>query len=297
MLKSGYLFLFILLQLGLSAQTSEIVVVNDTNGYSGTMAAINHWGGISKIVKPGQRIGLLINSDFSEPGAYVNPDLSIAVIRMCFEAGASEVISLQDIKPEYWLKSANYEANKTLIGQVKMVEKNTFPAMYDSINFTRLDTIPGAKGLLKADVVSELFKIDVFIDIPVAKHHATTILTCCMKNLMGLCTRATNVTMHLNGPKRNDPVYLAQCITDIFAIRKPDFYVVDALMGIITNGPNGPGEIMKPGKIIVGNDPVALDSYCARLLGFAQSDVPTLQTGEAAGLGTARLENVTIREF
>ncbi|OFY09069.1 MAG: hypothetical protein A2X11_02195 [Bacteroidetes bacterium GWE2_42_24] len=297
MLRTGLLFLFLTLLLGLSAQTSNIVVVNDTNGFTGTISAIDHWGGISNVVKPGQKIGLLINSDFSEPGAYVNPDLSIAVVKMCFEAGASEVISLQDIKPEYWQRSANFEANKSIIGRVRMVDKNTFPATYDSINFTRLDTIPGAKALRKAEVVSELFKIDVFIDIPVAKHHATTILTCCMKNLMGVCTRATNVTMHLNGPKRNDPVYLAQCITDIFVIRKPDLYIVDALMGIVTNGPNGPGEIVKSGKIIIGTDPVALDSYCAKLLGFPQSDVPTLQTGESSGLGTANLENVTIREF
>lgn len=292
---SAFLF-FALLHAVLAGQTTKIVVVNDSNAFKATVTAVSAWGGLTGIVKPGQRVGLLINSDFDEKGAYVDPEVSIAAVKLCFDAGASEVICLQAVKPTYWQKAKSYPQHEAMIARVKNVEKNSFPAKYDSVNFTRLDTIPGAVELRNVEVVSELFKVEVFINIPIAKHHATTILTCAMKNLMGLCTRATNVTMHLNGPKRNDPVYLAQCITDIFAIRKPDLTIVDAQAGIVTNGPAGPGEMVHPGKVVVGVDVVAIDAYCADLLGFPMTDVPTLSTGEAAKLGIADLRKVTVIE-
>lgn len=295
--RSFFLSAFLFMVLTVSSQLERIVVVNDTNAFRATNVALNASGGMASYIKPGQKVGVLINSDFEERGAYVDPDVSLAVIKMCFDAGASEVVCLQAVKDSYWKKAKNYHALSSVIERIKNVEKNSFPAKYDSINFVRIDSVRGAKELKKAEVVSELFHIDVFINIPIAKHHATTILTCAMKNLMGLCTRATNVTMHLNGPKRNDPVYLAQCITDIFAIRKPDLTIVDAQAGIITNGPSGPGEIVYPGKVIVGKDVVAIDAYCARLLGFPVSDVPTLETGEAAGLGSSDPSKVTIVEI
>jgi len=292
----SFFFFFVLLQTMVTGQTSKIVVVNDTNAFNATITAVGLWGGLTETIKPGQRVGLLINSDFDEKGAYVDPEVSIATVKLCFEAGASEVICLQAVKPTYWQKAKSYPQHEAMIGKVKNVEKNSFPAKYDSINFTKFDTIPGAIKLRKAEVVTELFKVDVFINIPIAKHHATTILTCAMKNLMGLCTRATNVTMHLNGPSRNDPVYLAQCITDIFAIRKPDLTIVDAQAGIVTNGPGGPGEMARPGKVVVGTDVVAIDAYCADILGFPKADVPTLATGVAAKLGIADLSKVRVIE-
>lgn len=297
-MKKLFLFLnLMLIACFLQAQRSTLVVVTDTNVVEATNKAVVGLGGMERFVKPGQKVGLLINSDFDEKGAYVNPDVSLAVVKMCFDAGASEVICLQAVKPDYWKRSALADQFGSYLQKLKYVEKNTFPAKYDSIHFVKLDTLPGSKSLRKAEVVAELFTIDVFINVPVAKHHATTILTCAMKNLMGLCTRATNVTMHLNGPERNDPVYLAQCITDIFSIRKPDLTVVDAQAGIVTNGPGGPGELKYPGKIIVGTDVVAIDTYCAEMLGFPVSDVPTIAAGVQANLGTSNLNEIKIIEI
>ena len=35
--------------------------------------------------------GLLVNSPFKNYGAYVNPEITLAVVKMCFEAGAKEI--------------------------------------------------------------------------------------------------------------------------------------------------------------------------------------------------------------
>lgn len=278
------------------AQSNLISVSTGPEPFAQTIKAVDLLGGMQKFINPGQTVGLLINSDFEEEATYVNPDVAIAVVKMCFDAGASEVVCLQNVKPEYWQRSSLFATHSEILSKVKSIEANSFPAKYDSINFVKFDSIPGAIALKKAEVVKKVFEVDVFISVPIAKHHATTVLTCAAKNMMGLCTRATNVTMHLNGPKRNDPGYLAQCIIDLFKLRKPNLVIADATKMIITNGPGGPGEIRTFDKIVAGTSAICVDTYCTQLLGFAQQDVMTNAKGLEAGLGESNLENIKIIE-
>mgnify|MGYP001805983729 CR=1 FL=1 len=278
------------------AQSNLISVSTGPEPFAQTIKAVDLLGGMQKFINPGQTVGLLINSDFEEEATYVNPDVAIAVVKMCFDAGASEVVCLQNVKPEYWQRSSLFATHSEILSKVKSIEANSFPAKYDSIYFVKFDSIPGAIALKKAEVVKKVFEVDVFISVPIAKHHATTVLTCAAKNMMGLCTRATNVTMHLNGPKRNDPGYLAQCIIDLFKLRKPNLVIADATKMIITNGPGGPGEIRTFDKIVAGTSAICVDTYCTQLLGFAQQDVMTNAKGLEAGLGESNLENIKIIE-
>jgi uncharacterized protein (DUF362 family) len=280
----------------IQAQDNTIAVCTGSNYFEQTIKAVELLGGMQKFVKQGQTVGLLINSDFEEKATYVNPDVAIAVVKMCFDAGASEIICLQHVKPDYWKRSPVFETYNNMLMKVKTVEANSFPAKYDSLNFVKFDSIPGAISLKKAEVVKKVFDVDVFINVPIAKHHATTVLTCASKNMMGLCTRATNVTMHLNGPKRNDPGYLAQCIIDLFKLRRPNLSVADATEMIVTNGPGGPGELRKFDKIVAGTSPICVDAYCTQLLGFAKEDVMTNQKGLEAGLGESDLSKIKVIE-
>lgn len=274
-----------------------LVSVKSTDYFYGVKTGLTAMGGMSKYVKPGQKVGLLINSGFEEKGAYVNPDIAIAVVVECFEAGASEVICLQDVKLEYWQKSNLFERFKDQLLRVKSLEANAFPAKFNEIDFVRLDTIIGAKSLVKPEIIKGLFEVDVFISVPIAKHHATTLLTCALKNTMGVCTRATNVTMHLNGPKRNDHDYLAQCIADLNIVRKMDLIITDVTEVLSTNGPGGPGELLNLNRIVVGTDPVALDVYCSGLLGFDADEVYTISKGFLNGLGEKDLSKIKIVEL
>ena len=59
--------------------------------------------------------------------------------------------------------------------------------------------------------------------------------------------------------------HLEQLIVDLNKALKPALNVVDATEFIVTNGPFGPGELLKPRKVVAGTDPVAVDAYCASL--------------------------------
>jgi uncharacterized protein (DUF362 family) len=289
---------FIILNSSLFSQTidSKIVSVKGDNVYANTMFACKELG-LNGLVKPGMKVGILVNSDFEVKGAYTNPDVALAVVKMCVDAGASEVVALQSIKPDYWKRSNLYNDHIEELKKVRSIDKNTFPSVFDSLVFVRFDTFPGAPNLKNFEMVKELFEVDIFINIPIAKHHASTILTNAMKNLMGLNTRAFNVTFHLNGPARNDPRFLATCIAELNLVRKPDLIVSDVSEVISTNGPNGPGQMVSPMRVVASKDPVAIDAYCAQLIGFDIARIFSIQKGHELGLGEKDLSKVQINEF
>jgi uncharacterized protein (DUF362 family) len=291
----GLIFGILLLsyfQIEAQSATSTIVTAKGDNVFDNTVKVCNAIG-LQNIV-PGKRVGILVNSDFKVKGAYVNPDVTIAVVKQCFEAGATEVVFLQHVKAEYWERSQYFSQYAKTIGKTRSIEKNNFPSVFDPENFVKLDSIPRAKHLTNIEIVKEVFDVDVFINIPIAKHHASTILTGAMKNLMGLNTRAFNVTFHLNGPSRNDPSFLATCIAELNLVRKSDIIIADVTEVITTNGPGGPGTMVSPMTVVASNDVVAIDAFCSSLIGFEQERVLTVKYGYDLGLGQMDLSKVKI---
>ncbi len=101
---------------------------------------------------------------------------------------------------------------------------------------------------------------------------------------------------HLEGPERNDPDFLGQCIADINLVRKPDLVVMDATEFILTNGPSGPGEMKKENKVVAGTDIVAVDAYCAGFLEREADEVAAIQKASALGLGNINYKDLKIKE-
>lgn len=286
-----------LLPLGMAtANVPDIVSVKGDNVFDQTIRAVELLGGMDRFVKPGNRVGILVNSDFRDRGAYVDPEVVIATLKMAYDAGAADIVFLQPINPEYWTRTPLEPEYREMIARTREISENQFPAVFSEEVFVKVPVVEGAVSAKDLELVKELFEVDVFINIPIAKHHATTILTNSMKNLMGLNTRASNVKFHLDGPSRNDPEFLAQCIADLYLVRRPDLIISDVTYCVVTNGPNGPGEIVSPLKVVTGTDPVAVDTYCALQIGFLPEDVLTIQKGFEIGLGEKDLSKLEILE-
>jgi uncharacterized protein (DUF362 family) len=159
--------------------------------------------------------------------------------------------------------------------------------------------VPDGRSLPEAKILNELFSHDVFINMPITKDHAGNKFTGTMKNLMGLNFSATNRTFHKPNWKTdpNDIAHLEQCIVDLNKTIKPTLNIVDATEFISTNGPFGPGELLKPGKVVAGTDRVAVDAYCASLLGLKAEDIIQIARASEQGLGEMDLLKVRIREM
>ncbi len=120
----------------------SLSVVSGEEYFNNTLKSVELLGGMKRFVKKRSRVGLLINSDFEIFATYTSPDVSIAVVKMCFDAGASEVVTLQNVKPEYWERSKHYEEHKHLVDKLVNMEVNQFPSEFDEDHFVNLE-VPG----------------------------------------------------------------------------------------------------------------------------------------------------------
>jgi uncharacterized protein (DUF362 family) len=268
----------------------DIVAVKGSDAFASTTKALDALGGMKRFVAQGQRVGLLINAPahWRLEGSHASADVSLAVAKMCLDAGAKEVVTLPTLAPNYWKLSPLVEKHASLVKSIKEC----------SGNFSEL-TLGKTMALKSAQVRPELLDVDVLINIPVAKHHVGTNFTGNLKNLMGGLSHESNYFFHTGSGKSGyeDVDFLSQCVADLNTLRRPNLCVVDATVVLRTNGPAGPGDLLKPQKVVAGTDPVAVDAYCVTLHGRKPSEVVMLAKAEAHGIGKADLSRLRVREI
>ncbi len=280
----------------IAGEDADITVVSGTDYFGNTIRAVEALGGMQKFVPAGAKVGLLINSAFEQAGAYVHPDVSLAVVKMCFDASAAEVTCLQVVDGAYWERSALYTDMKAYTDKLVQVPSNIFPAEFNEEDWELLPGIDGAKGLKEVEVIRALGEVDVLINESFHKTRFFSRYCVFMKNSMGFCTRKTNVFYHLGSGERNDPEFLAQCIADINMLRQPDLIIGDATEFIVTNGPAGPGDMLKLDKVFAGTNLIGMDALAATFNNFEPEEILTNLKGQEAGLGSYELENYNIVE-
>lgn len=277
---------------GVKESLPDISVVTGADYFQSTMKAVEALGGMEKVVEKDAKVALLPNAQRWNPGTFTKPEILRAVIQMCKKAGASEVNVLS------WLGMKNWESTglAAVINEeganLKLVER-------DEANF-KLVEIPNGVAMKDALIIKELYNNDVFIDMPITKDHAGNKFTGTMKNLMGINFPTHNRSnFHKeNWTTDSDAIrHLDQCIIDLNTVVKPDLCITDGTEFIITNGPMGPGEIIKPLKVVAGYDRVAMDAYCTTLWDIAAEDIIQITHASERGLGTMDLTQVAIKEI
>jgi uncharacterized protein (DUF362 family) len=271
---------------------SSLPVVSSVQGddyYKDTLKAVDLLGGMGRFVKPGSTVGVLANVGgwLKLPGTYTRTDVVLATVKMASDAGAKKIFFLLQISPDMWARSPLSAQHQALISTITDVS---------GPYITR--EIPQGLAIKKADMIKDLFECDVFINVPIFKHHGGTIITGCLKNIMGACSHSTNHFFHYastqTGAKENLG-FLAQAIADANLPRKPDLCVVDATEFLINNGPAGPGEIRKERRVFAGTDPVLLDCFGAQLHNHKPSDIPVIKAAAAHGIGSMDMAACELR--
>lgn len=274
-----------------TGESVDIAVVTSSDYFKSTEEAIKLIGEIKKYVPKNSSVGLLPNVQSRHPGTYTKPEIVRAVIKLCKEAGAKEINCLS------LLPKKNWEA----VGLDKVIEEegaNLVLVDRNDESLFRTVTIPNGKALKEARIMKEFYSNDIFIDMPITKDHAGNKFTGTMKNLMGLNSRKCNRSFHKEGWRTeiNAIEHLDQCIADLNTVIQPNLCVVDATELITTNGPMGPGELIKPQKVIAGTDRVAIDAYCTTLWGMEPKDIIMINSGYKHKLGEIDLAKVKIKE-
>jgi uncharacterized protein (DUF362 family) len=272
----------------------DIAAVKGDDYFNNTIKAVDLLGGIKNFVSKGSKVGLLVNSPWKNPGSFTNPDIVLAVIKICYQAGAKEIISLESASSGYWNRT---ELSKKFGEELKSLNS----AGKSHIKFE----IPKGKNLKEAHIEKALLDCDVFINIPKIKDHAGTKFTGCLKNMMGATAyQPTNHFIHFGNTGKNwqnggyeNVEWLSQCISDLALVRKPDLCIADATEILLTNGPDGPGKLVKPLYIIAGTNPVAVDTYCAKFVNLTGKEIILIKNASEHGLGDLNLAKLKIKEI
>jgi uncharacterized protein (DUF362 family)/NAD-dependent dihydropyrimidine dehydrogenase PreA subunit len=122
---------------------------------------------------------------------------------------------------------------------------------------------------------------DVVISIPKFKTHSLTILSAAIKNCYGYIPGALKAALHrLAG----NAVRFSEVLVDVFSLRVPDLFIVDAVRGMEGDGPASP-DLKDIGLILASDNAVALDAVVARLMGAEPEGIPVFRFANQKGLG------------
>ena len=266
-----------------AAGPPTIVVASKKKPAQLVRAAVDALGGMKKFVKPGNTVVLKPNIAWArkpEHAANTNPEVVAELVRMCKAAGARQVKVIDhaiDLDTAAFKMSGIQDAAEK--AGARVISGRSL-AMYQRVNLKR------GKVLKSADVLRDLVRADVWINIPIAKVHSSTGVTLGCKNLMGAVW---------DRGAWHQSASLDQCIADFAAQFRPALTVLDGVKTLLTNGPKGPGKTASPGVVVAGTDPLAVDAYGVTLLGRKPQDIGHIKLAFASGVGEMRLDRIKVR--
>lgn len=248
--------------------------------------AMASFGGMQKFVSKGSKVLVKPNIGWDvtpDRAGNTHPKLIGRIIEHCFSAGAKEVFVF-DHTCDQWTRcyknSGIERAVKDAGGKI---------VSGDSEGYYQQIAVPKGKRLTEAKVHELFLDTDVFINVPVLKHHSSATLTIGMKNLMG-------VVWDRSYWHRND---LHQCIADFASYRKPTLTIVDAYNVMKRNGPRGvsTGDVVPLKSQIVSTDLVAADAAAAMLFGAEPGDIRHIPLAAAMKLGRMDFKSLSINRI
>jgi len=265
----------------------DLVAVRNGEAVDMFEAGIAALGGMKAFVSKGQHVVLKPNIAWDQPPeipANTNPDLVGAVVRHCLTAGAAKV-SVFDHTCHNWERSYK---NSGIADAVTKAGGVMAPANLEQ-HYREVE-MTGAKTVTKALVHKLMLDCDVFINMPVLKHHGGAKLSLTIKNLMGVVWDRR--FFHKNG--------LDQCIADLcFTPKKPALSIIDAYRILRQNGPQG--KALEDGEIakyqMLGTDMVALDAAAAKLFGMEPDKLGYVRIAGEMGAGKSDLEKARIKRI
>ena len=273
-----------------AAATCDIAVAQGEPA-AATRAAVEALGGMQVFVPRGARVVIKPNMSFVadvDSAANTHPLVVSELVRLCLEAGASRVRVLDHA---FQSGTGSLEASGILAAcngiREEICHKVTQNRLYRECRLT------GAQEMKSNAVIREVLEADVLIAVPVAKTNSSTGVSLGLKGQMGLIQDRNVMHWRYN---------LDTAIVDLATFLRPALTVVDATRVLASNGPYGPGTVLRPGEIIASADPVAADAmtvasyewYGRRI---APRKVGHIALAHARGLGRMDVENLNVQRI
>lgn len=244
-------------------------------------SAVKSLGGMSKFISKGDKVVVKPNIGWDrnpEQAANTNPAVVAETIKLCLEAGASEVQVF-----DFTCNAANRCYDNSGIAEAAKKAGAKVAFIIDSF-FKEVKISDGV--ILKSwKFYRPAIDADKYINVPVLKHHALATVTVGMKNIMGI----------IGGSRGSIHRDFDTKIVDLNTVIKPALTIVDATRILKRNGPTGGslGDVETHRVVIAGTDVVAVDAAAAKLFGVPPVQLGFLIEAEERGLGSMKyIDNI-----
>src|SRR5262245_12066486 len=203
------------------------------------------------------------------PGRFIptNHRLAAGAPTAFLQAGATEVVIAEGPghrrDMEYLLAATGFNDQLKDL-RVRFVDLN-----HDDVRAVALKS--HFTGLAEMLLPVELMKADVIVSLPKLKTHHWAAMTASMKNFFGVVPGAV-----YGWPKNFLQFHgIDNSIVDVVSTIRPHFTIVDAIVAMEGDGPIM-GRPRQTGFLAMGEDLVAVDATCARLIGFEPAKIQYL---------------------
>ena len=236
---------------------------------------------IAASVKPSMNVVIKPNLVVSRPaddGATTHPEIVEGIVRYLKDHGVGSIT----IAEGSWVGDSTERAFKNC-GYSSLAKKYGVTLIDTKKDRVVKKTLHG----LEIGVCESLVTADYFINVPVLKGHCQTRMTCCLKNLKGCIPDSEKRRFHTIG--------LHKPIAVLASLLKPDLHIIDGICGDLSFEEGGTP--IPSNRILLGFDPVLLDSYGARLMGYQPDAIEHLRLAKEYGVGQFVSDQTEITEL
>ena len=259
---------------------NEIIKIYGTNYKDMTKELLKEAGLIGRIPSEAM-VGIkpnLVTPTPADFGATTHTEVVAGIVEYLKEAGHSKIMLLEGS----WIGDKTSDAYE-FCGYRELCERYELP-FYDTQKSGSHEVDCDGMLLNICDVVD---MVDFMINVPVLKGHCQTKITCALKNMKGLIPNTEKRKFHTMG--------LHKPIAHLSKGIKQDFIVVDHICGDLDFEEGG--NPVTRNCIMAALDPVLVDAYVCKLLGYDVAEVPYVDMAAKLGAGNANLSDALIYDL
>jgi uncharacterized protein (DUF362 family)/Pyruvate/2-oxoacid:ferredoxin oxidoreductase delta subunit len=182
----------------------------------------------------------------------------------------------------------SYGANEESFSKTGLLE--AAKGYYQNIGNDSQKVVFNPKYMSTVSISRAVLDADVIISLPKFKTHGLTVVTGAIKNSYGLLPGAQKAMLH---KAAGNPANFNDVVVEVFRLRVPDLFIVDAVVGMEGNGPASP-DLRNIGVVLASDNAVAVDAVIATMMGCDPGRLRFLQKAKETGLGDYDLSTIEI---
>lgn len=205
----------------------------------------------------------LLSDAKPEKGITTNPIIIEALIILLKERGANKIA----VGDSPGLQTPNFKPIHS--GILEIIEKTGTTW----VDFTKETIEKRVYKKTKAPISKAVLDADILISAAKFKTHELMNATGASKNMFGIIPSIHKSKLHLSA---TSPDSFASLILNLLDIRKPDWSIIDAVIGMEGSGPAN-GNLRHIGLLMASNNPLQLDDAERIIMGYKKEDIPILR--------------------